>query len=98
MFSCCFFCVFLKIAGTPDAILRSCATFAAFSYVAERFNKPQAAVASPLDHHYSAIPKVPEKGFNGVDVLPPFVLAPSFLESLVSSSRAKFVKSTSTRL
>ena len=89
--------MFLNVAGTPDAILRSCATFAAFSYVAERFNKPQAAVASPLDHH-SAIPKVQEKWFNGVDVLPPFVLAPSFLESLVSSSRAKFVKSTSSRL
>jgi hypothetical protein len=79
-------------------MLRSCATFAAFSYVAERFNKPQVAVAGPLQH-FSASLDVPEKGLNsGIDVLPPFVLAPAFLESLVFSTQAKFAKYIPRRL
>jgi hypothetical protein len=80
-------------------MLRSCATFAAFSYIAERFNKPQVAVAGPLQHHFSASLDVPEKSLNsGIDVLPPFVLAPAFLESLVFSTRAKFLKYIPRRL
>ncbi|KAL6867288.1 hypothetical protein ACP4OV_015312 [Aristida adscensionis] len=60
----------LSFPGTPQALLQSCATFAAFSCIMEGLNKQQAAMAHTLGG--SALTVAHEKG----GVLPPFTLPP----------------------
>jgi import inner membrane translocase subunit TIM22 len=56
--------------GTPQALLQSCATFAAFSCIMEGLNKQQAAMAQTLGG--SALTVSHQNG----GVLPPFTLPP----------------------
>ncbi|KAG8073838.1 hypothetical protein GUJ93_ZPchr0006g46069 [Zizania palustris] len=60
----------LSFPGAPQALLQSCATFAAFSCIMEGLNKQQAAMARTLDG--SALNIARENG----GVLPPFTLPP----------------------
>ncbi|EER95343.1 hypothetical protein BDA96_01G502700 [Sorghum bicolor] len=62
--------VALSFPGAPQALLQSCATFAAFSCIMEGLNKQQAAMARTLGG--TAVTVVHEKG----GVLPPFTLPP----------------------
>ncbi|KAL6645022.1 hypothetical protein ACP70R_016630 [Stipagrostis hirtigluma subsp. patula] len=60
----------LSFPGAPQALLQSCATFAAFSCIMEGLNKQQAAMAHTLGG--AALTAAHEKG----GVLPPFTLPP----------------------
>ncbi|EAY88888.1 hypothetical protein OsI_10367 [Oryza sativa Indica Group] len=60
----------LSFPGTPQALLQSCATFAAFSCIMEGLNKQQAAMAQTLGG--SALTVSHQNG----GVLPPFTLPP----------------------
>lgn len=64
-----FILVFL-VSGAPQALLQSCATFAAFSCIMEGLNKQQAAMAHTLSG--TAMTVAHETG----GVLPPFTLPP----------------------
>lgn len=61
--------MFLLKPGAPQALLQSCATFAAFSCIMEGLNKQQAAMAHTLGGN--ALTVVQKGG-----VLPPFTLPP----------------------
>lgn len=87
----------LSTPGNPDALLRSCVTFAAFSYIMERFSKPQAAIAGSLDYSPVQRQRLDERKFS-FGVLPPFVLAPTFLETLALSSRGRIMEYTNLKL
>lgn len=86
------------ITGNPDALLRSCVTFAAFSYIMERFSKPQAAIAGSLDYSPARKERRQVEREFSFGVLPPFVLAPSFLETLAFSSRRKITEYTNLKI
>jgi import inner membrane translocase subunit TIM22 len=58
------------LSGAPQALLQSCATFAAFSCIMEGLNKQQAAMAHTLGA--TALTVGNEEG----GVLPPFTLPP----------------------
>ncbi|RLN38606.1 hypothetical protein C2845_PM01G06130 [Panicum miliaceum] len=60
----------LSFPGAPQALLQSCATFAAFSCIMEGLNKQQAAMAHTLGT--TALTVAHDKG----GVLPPFTLPP----------------------
>ncbi|GJN08793.1 hypothetical protein PR202_ga26749 [Eleusine coracana subsp. coracana] len=60
----------LSFPGAPQALLQSCATFAAFSCIMEGLNKQQVAMAHTLGG--TALTTACEKG----GVLPPFTLPP----------------------
>ncbi|KAM0828355.1 hypothetical protein ACQ4PT_067614 [Festuca glaucescens] len=60
----------LSFPGAPQALLQSCATFAAFSCIIEGLNKQQAAMAHTLGGN--ALTFAHKKG----GVLPPFTLPP----------------------
>ncbi|KAI5057209.1 hypothetical protein GOP47_0027224 [Adiantum capillus-veneris] len=84
----------LSTPGNPDALLRSCVTFAAFSYIMERFSKPPEAIAGSLDYLPAKSERqLVDRNFS-FGVLPPFVLPPTFLDSLELSSRGTIVKYT----
>ncbi|KAH7331089.1 hypothetical protein KP509_20G014200 [Ceratopteris richardii] len=86
----------LSTPGTPDTLLRSCVTFAAFSYIIERFGRPPAAIASSLDYFpVQQETRKTERGFS-LDVLPPFVLPPLLLSNELSS-RLKLKEYTNLR-
>lgn len=88
----------LSTPGNPDALLRSCVTFAAFSYIMERFSKPQAAIAGSLDYSPARKERRQVEREFSFGVLPPFVLAPSFLETLAFSSRRKITEYTNLKI
>ncbi|XP_051125225.1 chloroplastic import inner membrane translocase subunit TIM22-2-like [Andrographis paniculata] len=51
----------LSIPGAPQALLQSCLTFGAFSFIIEGLNKQQPALAAPLStrvnrHHHGVLP------------------------------------------
>ncbi|MCO5567419.1 hypothetical protein L7F22_021110 [Adiantum nelumboides] len=84
----------LSTPGNPDALLRSCVTFAAFSYIMERFSKPPEAIAGSLDYSPGQRDRAQMDSKFLFGVLPPFVLPPAFLNTLELSSRGKVVKYT----
>ncbi|OEL13699.1 Mitochondrial import inner membrane translocase subunit TIM22-2 [Dichanthelium oligosanthes] len=63
----------LSFPGAPQALLQSCATFAAFSCIMEGLNKQQAAMAHTRG--MTALTAAHEKG-GVLPVLPPFTLPP----------------------
>ncbi|XP_048572611.1 mitochondrial import inner membrane translocase subunit TIM22-3-like [Triticum urartu] len=60
----------LSFPGTPQALIQSCATFAAFSCIMEGLNKQQAAMAHTLGGNALTF------GHGKGGVLPPFTLPP----------------------
>ena len=77
--------VFL-LSGAPQALLQSCATFAAFSCIMDGLSKQQAAMALTLDE------KSPTFKYQEGGGIPPFTLPPlldaldplgSFCETLI---------------
>ncbi|MCO5580996.1 hypothetical protein L7F22_034872 [Adiantum nelumboides] len=84
----------LSTPGNPEALLRSCVTFAAFSYIMERFSKPPEAIAGSLDFSPGQRDRAQMGSKFSFGVLPPFVLPPAFLNTLELSSRGKVVKYT----
>lgn len=79
----------LSTPGSPGVLLRSCVTFALFSFFIERFSKPQAAIAASLDLYPACKEHEQIAHKFSFHVLPPFVLPPSCLDSLESSSHGK---------
>ncbi|XXG44831.1 hypothetical protein AAC387_Pa02g0078 [Persea americana] len=75
----------LSFPGAPQALLQSCLTFGAFSFIIEGLNKQQPALARPLSLTYGVAAQHA--------VLPPFTLAFPLKESF-----STFCKCSSTRI
>lgn len=88
----------LSTPGNPDALLRSCVTFAAFSYIMDRFSKPPEAMAASLDYSPAQRERRQADRKFSFGVLPPFVLPPAFLDTLDLSSRGQIVKYTNLKI
>ena len=90
-----FFAASLELSctsGNPEALLRSCVTFGAFSYIMERFGRPQPAIAATMNNVLGSYErKLPLLGDKfSFPVLPPFVMAPCYLDGLqIDPSRWK---------
>ncbi|XP_002978457.2 mitochondrial import inner membrane translocase subunit TIM22-3 [Selaginella moellendorffii] len=70
----------LSAPGNPAALLQGCATFGVFSYFVERMNTTQPAIAATLTGKKKSRDKNRGKELHGFPVLPPFTLAPAFMD------------------
>lgn len=79
----------LSMPGSPQALMQSCLTFGAFSFIIEGLNKRQAAIALPLSNARSLKQAQTSSVPVSFPVLPPFTLPCPCLEGILALYQSK---------